>query len=369
MTALSFAPDEHAQAVAELASRICRDFSSPEAFDRADAGSGVQADALRALGRASLLGLCREPNQLASLCSAIELCTAAGDAMLRVPVAALSAIVAPALHTAEHPALADVLEGRTVACAALAEAYDALPTSPACRADESGTSLLSGEKVMIEAGHAAQLFVVSAADDKGASLFIVHRDDIADLQEQRATSLERVVGLQLRRTPATRVGATHGEAHRIHDLCVDRYRLLLSAHQLGVARRALAMTAEHVNARQQFGVSLASFQAVKQRFADAWIGCSQLDLAVREAAWRLDNGRSAGRAIAVATHTACVAGQAVTYAAQHLHGGTGVDRSYPLHRYFLRSRMNAVLLGGAARSLEAIANSLAEEAHYGSSDE
>jgi len=54
-------------------------------------------------------------------------------------------------------------------------------------------------------------------------------------------------------------------------------------------------------------------------------------------------------------------GQRVVHAAQHLHGGIGVDRDYPLHRYFLWAKELELTLGGANPQLLALGAILAAE--------
>ena len=55
-------------------------------------------------------------------------------------------------------------------------------------------------------------------------------------------------------------------------------------------------------------------------------------------------------------------GKRVVHTAQHLHGGVGVDRDYPVHRYFLYARQLELTLGGATRQLLALGRILADEA-------
>jgi alkylation response protein AidB-like acyl-CoA dehydrogenase len=55
-------------------------------------------------------------------------------------------------------------------------------------------------------------------------------------------------------------------------------------------------------------------------------------------------------------------GQRVVHAAQHIHGGVGVDRSYPLHRYFLAAKQLELTLGGATRSLVRLGSIMADQA-------
>ena len=54
-------------------------------------------------------------------------------------------------------------------------------------------------------------------------------------------------------------------------------------------------------------------------------------------------------------------GQRVVLAAQHLHGGIGVDRDYPLHRYYLWAKKQELFLGGMSPSLLRLGKFLADE--------
>ena len=63
----------------------------------------------------------------------------------------------------------------------------------------------------------------------------------------------------------------------------------------------------------------------------------------------------------MAKYWAAAGGQRVVHAASHLHGGVGVDRDYPLHRYFLLAKQLELTLGGASRQLVALGRILAAE--------
>jgi alkylation response protein AidB-like acyl-CoA dehydrogenase len=78
-----------------------------------------------------------------------------------------------------------------------------------------------------------------------------------------------------------------------------------------------------------------------------------------QAAWRLSVDLPASREVAIAKYWAAVGGQRVVHAAQHLHGGMGVDRDYPLHRYFLRAKQLELFLGGATRQLQLLGRRMA----------
>ena len=113
--------------------------------------------------------------------------------------------------------------------------------------------------------------------------------------------------------------------------------------------------------REQFGAKLGTFQAVGQRVADAYIDTEAIRLTGLQAAWRLSAGLPAAEAVAVAKFWAAEGGQRVVHAAQHLHGGIGVDRDYPLHRYFLWAKQLELTLGGATPQLLRLGSMLAAE--------
>jgi 3-oxocholest-4-en-26-oyl-CoA dehydrogenase beta subunit len=145
----------------------------------------------------------------------------------------------------------------------------------------------------------------------------------------------------------------------ITDWLVARGTVGLCALQLGVVERALELTAEYTRTRVQFGRAIGGFQAVSQRLADAYIDCEAVRLTMWQAAWRLSAGLPADTAIATAKFWAADAGHRIAHTAVHVHGGMGVDTSYPLHRYFVAAKHNEFALGGATAQLRRIGAALA----------
>ncbi len=132
---------------------------------------------------------------------------------------------------------------------------------------------------------------------------------------------------------------------------IDRATVGLCAMQLGVAERALEMTAEYTKTRHQFGRPIANFQAVRQRAADAYIDVEAMRLTLWQAVWCLDVDVDADLEVATAKFWAAEGAQRVVHAAQHLHGGIGVDVDYPLHRYFLWAKQIELTLGHGTEQL------------------
>jgi len=56
------------------------------------------------------------------------------------------------------------------------------------------------------------------------------------------------------------------------------------------------------------------------------------------------------------------AGYRVTFSAQHIHGGIGVDREYPVHRYYVYARHLELVLGGSTHHLRRLGKLIAESA-------
>jgi 3-oxocholest-4-en-26-oyl-CoA dehydrogenase beta subunit len=135
----------------------------------------------------------------------------------------------------------------------------------------------------------------------------------------------------------------------------------LCVQEAGVCAAALELTAEYTKTRVQFEKPIATFQAVGQRAADAYVDTEAIRLTAWQAASRLSGGLPAAAEVAVAKYWAAEGGQRVVHAAAHLHGGVGVDRDYPLHRFFLLTEQIELTLGGANESLRRLGLILAAE--------
>ncbi len=135
----------------------------------------------------------------------------------------------------------------------------------------------------------------------------------------------------------------------------------LCALQLGVCERALELTAEYSKTRVQFERPIATFQAVGQRLADAYIDVEGVRLTLWQAAWRLAEGLPADQEIATAKYWASDAGHRIAHTTVHVHGGMGIDLDYHAHRYFVGAKRIEFALGTATDHLRALGKQLAAE--------
>lgn len=289
----------------------------------------------------------------------VSLLIEAGRAAAPVPLLpTLGFAATPLARTLpDHPRLGEVAAGEAALTGAYAEAGRRDPLRPATAARHIGdTWRLTGIKHGVPALTHATAAVVSATGDDGPALFLVATDD-AERRIQPATGDRSAGELHLVDTPAVRLGGPEALA-----AALDTAWVATAAVQLGIARGALLRTAEYVTGRHQFGVPVGTFQAVSQRAADAYIDVEVMEVTLWRAAARLHHGLPARREVRIARATACEGAHKVLAAAQHLHGGMGFDRDYPLHRYWLQGKQLEFTLGGATEHLAALGAELAEAA-------
>jgi len=123
-----------------------------------------------------------------------------------------------------------------------------------------------------------------------------------------------------------------------HDL--DTLGALLRTAQIaGALDRALELSIDHVNQREQFGKPLAKFQAVQQALATLAIEAGAVNAAAEAAALALD-GRTTGDGalfeIAAAKLRGNMAAATGIAIAHQVHGAIGFTQDYPLHRFTRR---------------------------------
>lgn len=321
---MDFTLDEQQQAIGDLADRIL--------------GERTGTDAWEALVEADLVQLALPEDAGGSGLGVLEAALVARQVGRHVVLVPYWANVAASLALA-GPARRFLPAGKEHVAVGLWGAVDAAVSGPAWRLD--------GTLSPVPWARGAKGLVVAAAGD----LFYVDAGaDGVELVDEAVITGEPTCTVQLDGAQAEFVGDT--SRLRRH---VD---LLLTSTMLGVCEEALAMTARYVTERHQFGSPIGTFQAVAHRCADAYIDTEAVRLTTYQAAWQLDAGWDAAEAVAVAALWACDAGHRVLHAAQHLHGGIGMDTDYPLHRYFRWATVLESLLGGPHDALARLGTGL-----------
>jgi acyl-CoA dehydrogenase len=131
---------------------------------------------------------------------------------------------------------------------------------------------------------------------------------------------------------------------------LNHLRLGLAACALGVADAGIREAAQHLTHREQFGRSLATFQATSYQLGDAYCDAQAMRATLWQAVWAIDSG-PATTETAVACWYATDAAERIQHTVQHLHGGLGADTTYPVHRRLLWTMRSNALLGGPSRQL------------------
>ncbi len=272
--------------------------------------------------------------------------------------------------------LPGVVAGELVVTAALVELVGELvvpggaaPTAVAASLAGGGWRL-DGVKACVPSGLRADLFLVPAtrlgpSGPEHLGVFLVEAGTAGLTRVPQPTTTGRpeaileLAGVEV--PPDALLGGPGADGAEIIADVTERVVAGLCILEAGVCAAALALTAAYTKEREQFGKPIATFQAVGQRAGDAYVDTEAIHLTAWQAAWRLSTGLPATAEVAVAKFWAADGGQRVVHAATHLHGGVGVDREYPLHRFFLLTRQIELTLGGARDSLARLGRLLADE--------
>jgi 3-oxocholest-4-en-26-oyl-CoA dehydrogenase beta subunit len=371
---MDFALTEEQQATRDLAHQILTDRETHERLKEIEAGGdGFDRETWAELAKAGLLGIALPEAAGGSGLGFVALCRLLEEVGRTVsPVPVVPTVVLGALPIAQFGSdeqrqrwLPGVVGGETVLTAALVElgADPLYPSTSVTR--EASRYRLDGVKVCVPAGLSADYVLVPASSTDGSiGIFVVDpKANGVTIERQDTTSgipqaRMELDGVAVGDVDTLLYGPSGSEAL---EWIIERATAALCSVATGVCEQALKMTAEYTKTREQFERPIATFQAVGQRAADAYIDTEAIRLTALQAAWRLEEGLPATAEVAVAKFWAADGGQRVVHAAQHLHGGIGVDRDYPLHRYFLWAKELELTLGGATPQLLKLGGILAAE--------
>ena len=254
----------------------------------------------------------------------------------------------------QQAALGAILTGEAIASACLGAAPWQQPgeASIAIRRD-GGDVVVSGSVRPVESAKQAQYLLVTGMSDGGMTQVLVPADApgvaIKGLKAIDVTRRFGAVSFDEVRLPASALVGEVGQADAAVVRQVQSAAVLLSAEAVGAMETAFDMTVDWAFERYTFGRALASYQALKHRFADmkSWLEASH---AVSDAA-----AEAVADASAMAGETVCAAksyiGEQGVELAQdcvQIHGGIGVTYEHDLHFYLRRVTLDRLLYGTPA---------------------
>jgi alkylation response protein AidB-like acyl-CoA dehydrogenase len=239
---------------------------------------------------------------------------------------------------------AGVAEGSILA-PALNEPGASLPDRPATTLS---AGVLNGTKVAVGYGEqsahllvtADTAVVVVAADAAGVSYtrtptsngsdeYVVQFSDVAVAEDDVLTA---------------------ATAARVNQLALAT----AGAFAAGLVAGALRLTADYVATREQFGRPLSTFQTVAAQLSEVYIASRTLSLVANSVAWRLSEDLDAAEDLAILGYWLTSQAPPAMRTCHHLHGGMGMDITYPMDRYYSSIKDLSRVLGGPSHRLDLV---------------
>ncbi|MFF3335278.1 acyl-CoA dehydrogenase family protein [Streptomyces sp. NPDC002888] len=294
-----------------------------------------------------------------------------GRALLCAPflssaVLATTTLLRCADEDARERLLPGLASGELVATLALTEdsaRWDAPGVQLSARAATGGW-VLTGHKMFVLDGAAADVVLTVARTDDGIGIFWVDgdapgltREPLPTMDPTRRQARLHYVGVR-----ATRL-RTHGDGWDLVSGVLDRAAVTLAAEQAGVASRTLDMAVEYAKVRHQFGRPIGSFQAVKHLLADVLLEVESARAAAHYALLAAENEDPELPAVASLAKAFCSdACLRATAENIQVHGGIGFTWEHPAHLYLKRAKTSQLLFGDPAYHRELLARRIGMEA-------
>ncbi|MGD8829092.1 MAG: acyl-CoA dehydrogenase [Pseudomonadales bacterium] len=244
--------------------------------------------------------------------------------------------------------LPKIASGELLLALALEESHRHDPYGIAASAKESGGSWqISGEKTFVLDGHVADKLIVVArtsgkpGDRDGITLFIVDaKAKGVDVTRTMMVDSRNAANIKFTNAPAEGVLGEVGKGADVLDRTLDIARIGIAAEMLGSAEECFERTVAYLKEREQFGVPIGSFQALKHRAADMFCELELSKSCVLEALTALDEGREADEIAKLASLAKAKVGETfhtVSREGIQMHGGIGMTDEFDIGFFIKRA--------------------------------
>jgi acyl-CoA dehydrogenase len=254
--------------------------------------------------------------------------------------------------------LPQVAAGELLLALALEEGTRHAPYQVATKAEASGSGYtLTGRKTFVLDGHVAHKLIVAArtsgnsGDRAGITLFLVD-GTAAGVTRKRTTMVDSrnaaIVELAGVQVGADAVLGGVGTGADVLDRTLDIARIGLAAEMLGSMQECFERTVEYLKTREQFGVPIGSFQALKHRAANMFCEVELSKSVVLEALSALDEGRDAAEIAKLASLCKAKVGEAghlVSREGVQMHGGIGMTDEFDIGFFMKRHAVTEQTFG------------------------
>ncbi len=216
--------------------------------------------------------------------------------------------------------------------------------------------VINGTKIFITNGSIAKTVLVFARTDKksfknGVSVFIVEKGtpgfSIGVIEEKLGITGSDTAELVFEdcRIPKKNLLGQLNNGYRMALQVLDSARIGIAAQAVGIAQAALDASVKYANEREQFGQTIANFQAIQWWIADMATEIDAARLLTYRAAYFKDKGIRFSKQASMAKLFAAEAAVKASEKAVQIHGGYGYCKDYPVERFYRDSKITTIYEG------------------------
>ncbi len=217
--------------------------------------------------------------------------------------------------------------------------------------EEADAFVLNGEKAWVTSAAYASLYLIMAKLEGKVSAFLVEQGTAGLLpqrhEEKMGLKASNTASLVLEdlRLPKDALIGERGKGLKIAFTALDGGRIGVGAQATGIGRAALEASLRYAKDRQAFGKSIAEFQAIQWKLADAATELDAATLLVLRAASMREKNQPCSKEAAMAKFFATEAAYRACNQAVQIHGGYGYLGEFPVERHFRDVRVSMIYEG------------------------
>lgn len=365
---MNFTLTEEQQMVRDMARRFAEDQIKPRAAEL-DRTHQHPADILEQMAELKLLGIAIPEEyggggmdyvsyalamiEISKACASVGVIMSVNNSLYCSPVLAFGT------DEQKRKYLTPVASGQSLGCYGLTEAgagSDAASIRTSAEKVENGW-VLNGEKKFITNGNVADFCVMAAKTEKdlgykGISTFVLNLKEtegfsVGVIEDKLGITASGTAELIFdnARVPGDALLGREGEGFKQMMTTLDGGRIGIASQALGIGRAVLEDGIEYVKQREQFGRTIASFQAIQFKLADMAMELDAAELLILRAAYNEDHGLPYEKEAAMAKCFASDAAMRASVEGIQILGGYGYMREYPMERHMRDAKICQIYEG------------------------
>ena len=380
---MDFNYSEEQLLVQKTAMDFARDQLLPGAAER-DEKMEFPADQIKMLGEMGFMGMMVPEAWGGSGFDTISYCLALeeiakADASTAVPVSVNNSLVCALLlkygekHQKEKY-LKKLASGRLLGAFSLSEPQAGSDASNLLTSavQDGSHYIISGTKNWVSSGINSDVVMVFAVTEKGVgykgiSVFAVEKgiDGFSTGKKENKLGIRGSDTCELYfddcRVPAENRIGEEGDGFSIAMTVLDGGRIGIAAQAIGIAQAAMEKAIAYAKERKQFGTTIASFGAVREKIADMATGIASARLLTHRAAVLKDQGKPFSKEAAMAKYSASETAMSVSTECVQIFGGYGYMKEYGVERLMRDAKITQIYEGTTEVQKLVIARSILEE--------